>query len=227
MMFFIGLLVGVIPLIYSRAKHSDSDSNADSDRESEFVRKFKFFKQREIIIIIMPLLVMIIIANVKPDAAVNPAEVISGMGVPYMFFVFFSGIITAAALVIPGLSGAFILLLMGAYHVVIYSISSAGNFLADITNISLLLDICKVLLPFGIGAIIGVLAMARLIEKLLKDYTQTVYLIILGLMLGSVYALCKDPIVFQSGMSVITAVIGSFTFLSGCALAFFMGKKRG
>jgi putative membrane protein len=89
-----------------------------------------------------------------------------------------------------------------------------------------MLDICKVMGPLGIGIIIGALSTARLVEKLLKNHYKITYLIILGLLVGSVYVLFQEPTVYQSGVSASTAVPGAVTFLLGCIISFYLGKKR-
>jgi uncharacterized membrane protein len=89
-----------------------------------------------------------------------------------------------------------------------------------------MLDICKVLGPFGVGIIIGGLSMARLIEKLLKNHRKPLYSVILGLLAGSVIVLFRDPLVYASGISVTLVIIGIAAFLSGCVLSFIAGKKR-
>ena len=209
MLFFIGLIVGIIPLIYLKVKVPG-----------------RILMPKETALIMLPAAALMIISNLKTTTVTDPAEIISGIGVPFMLFILVAGIISAAALVTPGISGSFILLLLGIFHVVTYSVSSIRFWLADMTNLSLFLDICKVLAPFAIGVIIGGLSMARLIEKLLKNYYRTIYLIILGLLLGSVYALFREPIVFQSGISPVIIVVGIAAFLSGCVISFVIGKKR-
>jgi putative membrane protein len=209
MLFFIGLIVGIIPLIYLKVK--------------ELGRKLG---RNEILLIIIPALVLMFISNLKGAQAAAPAEIIAGIGFPYMAFIFVSGVISAAALVTPGISGSFILLLFGVYHVVTYSLSAVRHLLADMTNISLMLDICKVMVPFAIGVVAGGLSMARLIETLLKKHHKKVYSIILGLLAGSVYALFKEPIVFQSGVSPVLIAASAATFLLGCAVSLYLGKKR-
>jgi len=209
MLFFIGLIVGIIPPIYSKVKEPK-----------------RGFKYGEIALVMLPFIVLLIISELKSVSITNPAEVINEINATFMLFIFFAGIIAAMALVIPGISGSFVLLLLGIYPLATYSISSIRHLLADITNIQLMLDICKVLLPLVIGVIIGGLSMARLIEKLLKNYYKITYSIILGLLLGSVYVLFNEPIVFQSGISAIIIVIGAFTFLVGCTISFNLGKNR-
>jgi putative membrane protein len=209
MSFFIGLIVGIVPPIYLKVK--------------EPARRFK---PSEIALVLFPVLALMVISELKTVSVTNPAEVIKNIDISFMLYIFFAGIIAAMALVIPGVSGSFVLLLLGIYPLATYSLASIRYLLVDITNIELLLSIGKVLLPLGIGVIIGGLSMARLIERLLKNYYKITYLIILGLLLGSVYALFNEPIVFQSGTSVTILVIGSATFILGCVISFNLGKKH-
>ena len=209
MLFFMGLIVGIIPAIYSKVKEPG-----------------RGFKYGEIALIVFPVAALLIVSNLKSASVTSPVEIIKNIDALFMVFIFFAGILAAMALVLPGISGSFVLLLLGIYPLATYSLSSIRNLLTDISNIQLMLDIAQVLLPLGIGVIIGGLSMARLIEKLLKNYYRVTYLIILGLLIGSVYALLKEPIVFQSGTSAIIIIIGSVTFLSGCIISFNLGKKR-
>ena len=209
MLFFIGLIVGIIPLVYCKVKNPG-----------------RGLEPGEIALVALPALALMAISELKGVFVTNPAEIIDNMSAFFMVYIFLSGIIAAMALVIPGVSGSFVLLLLGIYPLATYSLSSIRHLLADATNMPLMLDIGKVLLPLGIGVIIGGLSMARLIEKLLKNYYKVTYSIILGLLLGSVYVLFKEPIVFQSGTSEIIIIIGSVTFLSGCIISFYLGNKR-
>jgi len=209
MAFFIGLVVGIIPHIYAKVKEPG-----------------RFFTAKETVLILLPMLALMIISHLKPATVTDPAVVISGITLAYMILLFFSGIIAAAALVMPGVSGSFMLLLIGVYHVATYSVSSIRHLLIDMTNISLMTDIAKVLVPLGLGIIVGGLLMTRLIEKLLQNHYKTMYSIILGLLIGSVYALFRDPIVYQSGLSALIIVAGVVTFLLGSVISFNLGKTK-
>jgi len=216
MSFFIGLIVGIVPIIFFKIKTSG-----------------RMLKLKEIILILAPVLILVIITHLKSmigsvgsGSVTDPAEIIQNINLLFMIYIFFVGIIGAAALIIPGISGSFVLLLFGIYPLATHSISSIRILLTDITNIQLLLNICKVLAPLAIGILIGVFTMAKLIEKLLTNYHKTIYSIILGLLLGSVYALFNDPIVFKTGTSAPFIVLGILTFLAGGALSFMLGKKR-
>jgi putative membrane protein len=143
-----------------------------------------------------------------------------------LVYIFFAGIINGATLIIPGLSGALLLLIMGLYPLVVYSVSSIAVFLGDLGNISLFRDICIVLAPFGIGALLGCLGMARLMEILMSKFPKTVYAVILGLILGSVVTLIQGPYVSITGTPVISLISGGITFCAGVTAAYFLGKKQ-
>jgi len=207
MAFFIGLIVGIIPLIYAKVKNPS-------------------WQPSQILLIACPMLFVMAISHLRGETAVNPEEIINYLDWRFMLFIFFSGILAAAALVIPGISGSFVLLLLGIYPLAIYCVSQLRFLLTDLTNISLVLNIASVLVPLGIGVVIGGLSTARLIEKLLKNYHKTVYSIILGLLVGSVYSLFRDPIVYQSGVSAAIIAVGVVTFLCGCTASYSIGKKR-
>ena len=209
MAFFIGLVVGIIPHIYAKVKEPG-----------------RFFTAKETALILLPMLTLMIISHLKPATVTDPAAVVSGITLAYMILLFVSGIIAAAALIMPGVSGSFMLLLIGVYHVATYSVSSIRHLLTDMTNLSLMTDIAKVLVPLGLGIIVGGLLMTRLIEKLLQNHYKTMYSIILGLLIGSVYALFRDPIVYQSGLSTLFIVAGIVTFLLGSVISFNLGKTK-
>jgi len=206
MMFFIGLIAGTIPSIYTKIKTPD-----------------RFFGLKEIIIILAPIIVLLIISGIRPVSAVNPVEVISNIDILYILFLFFAGIITGAALVIPGVSGSYIQLLFGIYPLVTYTLSS---FRFIFTGRSLLVDCAKVLAPLTAGMIIGGFLMVKLIGRLLTNHFKTTYLVIFGLLLGSIYTLFKEPIVFQSGMSAQIVIIGIIILLPGFFISFYSGKKN-
>ena len=217
MLFFIGMIVGVIPSIGKAALTQSPQSDGDS------VRKINKFRQ--IVLIAVSAVILGAISHLGEPPSAAPAEIIAGIGAPFMIFLFFVGVIAAASLVTPGTSGSFVLLLFGVYHVLTYSVSSIRQLLTDITNVELWTELCMVMLPFTAGVIIGGISMAKLIGKLLRDYPLTINPIILGLMLGSVYMLLRDPIMYQSGVTAALIIIGIVTFMIGFAISFLLGRR--
>jgi len=209
MLFFMGLIAGIVPHIFAKVREGGGKLGA-----------------REIALILIPFPVLLLMAILRGETATDAAEVINNINIPFMIFIFFAGILAAAALVIPGISGSFLLLLLGLYHIVIESISSLRSLFADFSNTELLVDILKVLGPLGLGIIVGGLSMLRLIEKLLEKHQKPVYSVILGLMLASMVVLFMEPMVYQSSVSPLIIAIGIATFSVGCVTSFFLGKKR-
>ena len=208
MLFFIGLVSGIIPHIYFKVR--------------ELTQKFTAF---DIFLIAFPFVFLLVISFMKEANTATPTEIISNIDVLFMIFLVFAGIVSAAALIIPGMSGSFVLLLLGVYHLAIYSISSIRFFLADFSNISLLLDIFRVLVPLGIGIILGIIFTAMLIGKLLIKYQKQVYLIMLGLLSGSVFVMFNEPMVYRSGISPTIIVIGVAVFILGAVISFKIPKR--
>ncbi len=87
----------------------------------------------------------------------------------YLFLVF-AGAIASCAMILPGISGSYILLLMGVYPIVMTAITHR-----DFTIIS----------AIGIGVILGLLLFSRLLKWLFKRYKNQMLVVLTGLMLGS------------------------------------------
>ena len=209
MLFIIGLIAGIIPHFYSQVKKGSQK-----------------IKAQDVILTSLPFIVLLTMSFLKGASVTNPTVLIDNINLPFIIFLFFAGVLASAALIVPGFSGSFVLLLLGVYHLVIYSISSIRHLLLDFSNITLMLNIIKVLLPMGLGIIIGILSMSRLIEELLKKHSKLLYTIILGLLLGSIFTLFREPIVYQSGVSAVIVIIGIVTFSAGAVIAFVLGKKH-
>jgi len=207
MLFFTGLLTGMIPLVAAKARGP-----------------IPTITPRKLALAAFSLLALFAASRLMAASAVDPAEALAAANAPLLLSIFLAGIINGATLVIPGLSGAFILLIMGLYPLVIFAISSVGDFFLDMGNVSLLRDIGIVLLPFGAGGFVGLLGMARLMEKLMRTFPEEVYAVILGLLLGSLVVIVKD--LFGSQDGALPLVVGALTFCAGCAAAYTLGKRE-
>ena len=87
-----------------------------------------------------------------------------------MIFLFIAGFIAAIALVLPGISVSYLLLLLGLYDKTMNAISNIDFFF---------------LIPMALGVFIGILAVTKILEKAMSEYPQPTYLIIIGFVLGS------------------------------------------
>ena len=102
----------------------------------------------------------------------SPAE-----GSTQLWMVFFSGMIAISALILPGISGSFILLLMGMYTIIIPTVKTALKTL-DPQSLA-------VLGVFGVGCLVGLATFSRLLSWTFKHYHNLTLAVLTGFMLGS------------------------------------------
>lgn len=86
------------------------------------------------------------------------------------WFILLSGAIAICAMILPGISGAFILLLLGKYEYIITAVSEFN---------------IKVLLTFLVGAVAGIVSFSHLLSWLLKNYHGLTVALLTGFMVGS------------------------------------------
>ena len=85
-------------------------------------------------------------------------------------FIFLSGAIAICAMILPGISGSFILLILGKYEFIIESIKDVN---------------ILVIVVFGLGCVVGLLSFSRLVSWLLNKYHDITIAILAGFMIGS------------------------------------------
>lgn len=100
-----------------------------------------------------------------------------GMGKENMWFVFLSGAIAISALILPGVSGSFILLLLGMYTIVLPAAKSA---LTNFDPASL-----QLLAFFATGCLIGLALFSRILSWAFKNYEGLTLALLTGFILGS------------------------------------------
>lgn len=132
------------------------------------------------------------------------------------------GIIAAATMVIPGVSGSMMLMLLGYYDVILKSINTFIDALIGL-DVPLLLEMCGRLIPFGIGVIIGIFLIAKIIEFIFMKAEIHAYYAIIGLITASpITILIKTD---WSGFSVVMLIAGIITFAAGWFAASRLGGE--
>ena len=106
------------------------------------------------------------------------------------WYIFLSGSIAICAMILPGISGSFILVLLGSYHVVLDAIKNK-----EIFTIALFMS----------GCVVGILSFSRLLKFLFSKYKDITIAVLSGFMLGSLYKVWpwkerigKEPLVIHS-----------------------------
>jgi len=97
-------------------------------------------------------------------------------------YLFLTGIVAIVSMILPGLSGSFVLILLGNYRLV--AIDAINHF-----------DL-KILVPFGLGAVVGLIAFSHFLSWLFKRYKNQTIALLTGFILGSLSVLWpwKKPV---------------------------------
>lgn len=143
-----------------------------------------------------------------------------------MVILFFIGIIAAATMVIPGVSGSLILMILGYYYGIIEAIK---GFLEALKNFDIpgLTQGFLLLCPLGIGIILGIFLIAKLITFLFERYGVQTYCSILGLIAASPFAIFYNTGLLDSmgGLSLMQILAGIVLAAGGAVLTFQLGEK--
>lgn len=109
---------------------------------------------------------------------------INSLNIGICIYAFVVGMVAISAMILPGISGSTILLIFGLYIPIINSIKEV---------LHLQLEYLPILIVFGFGVLAGIALIIKLVKKALDKYrTQTIYTVI-GLMIGSLYAIVMGP----------------------------------
>ena len=111
-----------------------------------------------------------------------------GAGGGGFVMLFVAGVAGASAMILPGLSGAYLLLVLGQYVVILGSVSRAKD-AASAGDVGALMAEWAVVVPVGVGVVVGVAGLSNLIKWLLHHRERETLGVLLGLLVGSVLGL--------------------------------------
>lgn len=123
-----------------------------------------------------------------------------------IIILFISGLLEAIGTVVPGVSSSALLMIIGTYNIII---SSIGN-ITNITNIANILINIKIIIPFTLGLVLGIILLIKIINYLLKKYESTLYSFVLGVLLSSVILLIIKTFLVET---TITELVLGLIFL--------------
>lgn len=130
------------------------------------------------------------------------------------------GVIASATMVIPGVSGSMMLMLMGYYNPIIEHINGFIKALVAFDMQGIWAGFC-VLCPFGIGVVLGIFIIAKLVEIVFDKFPFYAYYAIIGLIVASPFAILLMSSFGE--ITVITVLTSIVTFVIG----FFIARKLG
>lgn len=195
-LFFLGIILGGIPLIVKKMQKD----------------KFETKKISNYIIAFITFAFIIIFAMLKTDNEVN----LDNLSFLSLIILFLVGMLASSTMVIPGVSGSFVLMLVGYYKPIINTISS-------LTDFSLIGHNLLIIGSFLLGAIIGIVLISKLIEFLLNKYETKTYYAVFGFIMASIIAIIKP--LFSTNLNVLEVLIGLVLALVGFLVAFKLSEK--
>lgn len=197
---FIGLIVGGLPPVVTKVKS----------------HKLSFGH------ILAGLLFFALVVGMAMMGGNGNRQVTLNLGIVPMIKLVLVGIIAAATMIIPGVSGSMVLLILGYYQPIIQQITAFCTAVITLDMAGILHGVA-ILLPFGIGVLIGILGIAKIIEIIFEKYPVYAYCAIIGLIAASPIAIlvCSN----FAGFSVSVLLISIVTFAAGFGIAIKIGDK--
>ena len=190
---FLGFIIASIPLIIKSEKRTLSEG-------------------KNIVFLLIGIVVVFTMTYFNPISSSGRSFSIKAenLGLIFGIYIFLSGMIAISAMVLPGISGSTILLIFGLYTPILNAIKGI---------LKLNFEYLPGVVIFGSGILIGVLLTIRSVRYLLRKFrSQTIYCII-GLMIGSIYAVIMGPLSLEVPQSPMN--LESFNiifFVIGCIL---------
>ena len=195
-LFFVGIISGSIPLVLRKINSSIQETQ---------VKKNKKPYVSTVISFLVALAVMIVMAFFKDIS--GSSIIYTELSVKLFFTLMISGAVGAVAMIIPGISGSFLMLALGTYATIIGSLSDF--------NIPLMI-------PTAIGILLGLLCGAYLVRTLMEKVPAQTYGSILGLVVGSIFTVFPF-VLFASCLQNLTgSIITLITGILSCAVGFFI-----
>ena len=133
-------------------------------------------------------------------------------------YFFLCGFIAISAMILPGLSGAYILLVMGAYSSILNLVKEAKNTLLDRGAYSgdEVLDIYGQLLLFTVGIVVGLLTFSRILQCLLMRYYNQTIAVLIGLMIGALHKIwpwqTKEVLILENKTKILYTAVWPSNF---------------
>lgn len=147
--FFIGLILGIIPFLLKSVDYR------------------RTFKPLHYGLLLLAIGAMLLFGMLRADEAVE--AILAPTGQQYVFL-FFAGWLASTALILPGISGTFVLLLLGLYPTIISALK----------NLHL-----PVIAVVGAGIAIGIILTSKFIHLLLSRFTISTYAVVIGMVCGA------------------------------------------
>ena len=194
-MFFVGVILGSLPMLFKSSFMQGGKVRVTAGTLIAFLVGFG---------IMIPM-----IAAGNTDEAKEAAKAGAALGsvdVGQALLMLVYGVVASSTMIIPGISGSFVMLLLGVYGKIIAAVAALTS--------SNLMSAVILLLPFGIGVVLGLVFCSKLIKFLLKKYPNITYAAIFGFVVGSIG--CVFPGFKNIDLIGVIALIAGIVVLWAC-----------
>lgn len=211
--FFTGLVIGSIPMLFTLMIKIYGNNDDDIAAKET---KLSAGKITAVVICALAGLAVMLTFNYLEGKfnADTFAPIMPEFTVRLAIRIFIAGLLGAVAMIVPGISGSLLMLMMGVYTIVITSIPAL--FSPDTFFHALIL-----LLPNGIGVLLGLVCGAKLISWMLKKFPNQTYAVIFGLICGSIFAVFPGISGLNNAVTIISCIL---CVIAGAAGAYFSSK---
>ena len=137
-----------------------------------------------------------------------------------LYFIFFCGFISICGMIVPGLSGSFLLILLGNFKLLLIdSVNSLYNSILILfgfkTDINHEIELIKIAAVFALGSVAGLILLSNFLSYLITNFKETVNQVIIGFIFGSLfivwpwnYSSLDFELNFQNSILLLWIVIG-------------------
>lgn len=195
---FVGLIVGGLPAVWTKVK--------GKGLKASYVIPFLIF--------------FVLVVGMAAIGETEGAAADLSLSVGSVIKLFLVGILASATMVIPGVSGSMILLLIGYYNPIVATIKSFVEALVAF-DMAGILQGCGVLIPMGIGIVVGIFAIAKMIEFIFEKFPMQAYWAIIGLIVASPIAIFL--LGEMGAINVISVLTSAVTLVIGFIIAMKLG----
>ena len=201
-LFFVGLVFGGIPMLVRNVKGKRGSKNINN-----------------YIIALLTFALVIFMSSYELFFGMGYKVDFESMNLFGYILLFLVGVIAAATMVIPGISGSLVLMILGYYYPVINTIN--GVLINDVFHNLMVLGV------LGIGEVVGIVLISKLIDYLFKKYKIKTYYGVLGFVVASIIAIPLSACSKLESIPVTIpqAIVAIILLVGGTLISYKLGDK--
>lgn len=208
---FIGLILGGVPVLVHAYQHALKQAHAS-------------FTLGHVSLFLMMFSLVTAMSFIKePSTSLTPLTTSASS----LIALFFVGILTSSTMVVPGISGSLVLMIIGYYYSLLHSITGWIDAVRGV-NLDQFLHYTILILPFGIGFLLGIVLISKIIDYLFSRFPAATYSAILGLVVSSPVAILVNTNAWKhlTTDNFLRILLGILLALAGFFLTYYMGTKE-